>query len=58
MTHGEEVREMQRAIPSRRLVTAILATIALTVAATPLVAADHSGSTSTSKPRSYCPPAC
>jgi len=48
---------MQRAIPSRRLVTAILATIALTVAAAPLVAVDQSGSAA-SKPRSFCPPAC
>jgi hypothetical protein len=57
MTRREEVTEMMRAIPSRRLVTAILATIALAIAASPLATADQSGSAA-STPRHLCPPGC
>jgi hypothetical protein len=48
---------MQRSIPCRRAVTALLAALALAIATTPVVAAGGSAST-TAPTRHLCPPAC
>jgi hypothetical protein len=48
---------MQRSIPCRRAVTALLAALVVTIAATPVVAADGSASKS-AQLRHFCPPIC
>jgi hypothetical protein len=53
----EEVTQMQRSIPCRRAVMALLAALVLAFAATPVVAAGDSGSTA-APTRYVCPPAC
>jgi hypothetical protein len=53
----EEVRKMQRSIPCRRAVTALLAALVVTIAATPVTAADGSA-TNPAQLRHMCPPIC
>jgi hypothetical protein len=53
----EEVTQMQRSIPCRRAVTALLATLVLAFATTPVVAAGDSASAA-APTRHYCPPLC
>ena len=48
---------MQRSIPSRRAVTALVAALVLAIAATPVVAAGDSPAAATPS-RHLCPPGC
>jgi hypothetical protein len=52
----EEVTKMQRAIPQRRAIMALLAIVAA-VATTPFAGATHSAA-KTMKQYSWCPPNC